>query len=220
LVEHILSSHTAVTAAGELQYWRIRTLELERGLDSWRDASALKNAADDYTRVLREIGPGALRVTDKAPLNFEALGLVVSALPECRIIHCRREPIDTCLSIYFTDFSSSLGFAFDRGDIVYFYRQYRRLMEHWLHVLPPDRLLEIDYEALVADPEVVTRRMIEFAALPWDDKCLAPEKNERVVKTASLWQVRQPIYKTSVQRWRRYEPWLGELMAFVPDHLL
>jgi tetratricopeptide (TPR) repeat protein len=220
LVEQILSSHTAVAAGGELQYWRIRSLETEQVLDSWRDASVLKNAADDYTKVLREIGPHALRVTDKAPLNFETLGLVISALPRCRIIHCRRQPIDTCLSIYFTEFSSSLGFAFDRGDIAYFYRQYCRLIAHWRHVLPPDRLLEIDYETLVADPEVVIRQLVEFAGLPWEEECLAPEQNERVVKTASLWQVRQPIYTTSVERWRHYEPWLGELMEFVPGHPL
>ncbi len=217
LVEQILSSHPEVAAAGELQYWRVRALEIGREPNGWRDASALRRAGDDYLAVLREIGPSASRVTDKAPLNFETLGLITSALPERRVIHCRRHPIDTCLSIYFTEFSSSLGFAFDRGDIAYFYRQYSRLMEHWRHILLSDRFLEVDYEDLVANSEAVTRRMIAFAGLPWDDRCLAPERNDRVVRTASLWQVRQPIYRTSVERWRRYEPWLGELRELASD---
>lgn len=211
LVEQILSSHPAVAAAGELQYWRICSAELERETNAWRDTSLLQQAAGDYLKSLRHIGPSALRVTDKAPLNFETLGLIMTALPQCRVIHCQRQPVDTCLSIYFTEFSSSLGFAFDRGNIAYFYRQYRRLMEHWRNVLAADRFLEVDYENLVANPDVVIRRMIAFAGLPWDEKCLAPEQNDRVVRTASLWQVRQPIYKTSVERWRQYEPWLGEI---------
>ncbi len=220
LVEQILSSHTAVAAGGELQYWRLRSVEIDRVPHAWRDPSTLKRAGDDYIKLLNKIGPRATRVADKAPLNFETLGLVMSALPSCRVIHCRRQPIDTCLSIYFTEFSSSLGFAFDRSDIAYFHQQYRRLMRHWRGVLPPDRLLEVDYEELVVDPEVEIRRMVEFAGLPWEDNCLAPERNERVVKTASVWQVRQPIYRTSVERWRPYEPWLGELAELVPDRAI
>jgi Flp pilus assembly protein TadD len=217
LVEQILSSHPELAAGGELQFWRVRSLELERGVNAEREPSAWKRAADDYARLLTRIGPGAQRVTDKAPLNLEALGLVLSALPRARVIHCRRAPIDTALSIYFTEFSSSLGFAFDRGDIVHAWRQYRRLMEHWREVLPPGRLLEIDYEDLVADPEPTIRRMVDFTGLPWNEACLAPERNDRVVKTASLWQVRQPIYKSSVERWRRYEPWLGELTQLISE---
>ena len=217
LVEQILSSHPDVAAGGELQFWRMRSLELERGPHAGRDPAALKRAAEDYARLLTRIGPDARRVTDKAPLNFESLGLILSALPRARVVHCRRAPIDTALSIYFTEFSASLGFAFNRGDIVHAWRQYRRLMEHWRGVLPAGRLLEVDYEALVADPEPGIRRMVAFAGLPWNEACLAPERNDRVVKTASLWQVRQPIYKTSVERWRRYEPWLGELAQLIPE---
>ncbi len=102
-----------------------------------------------------------------------------------------------------------MDFSFDREWIVEYYEQYARLMEHWRNVLPPDFLLEIDYEELIAAPEAITRSMIDFCGLQWDDACLHPERNQRVIKTASLWQARQPIYRTSVSRWQRYEPRLG-----------
>ena len=217
LVEQILSSHPQVAAGGELQFWRMQSVELQRGVHAERDAAALRAAADDYAQLLSRIGPDALRVTDKAPLNFEALGLILAALPRARIIHCRRAPIDTAVSIYFTEFSASLGFAFDRGDIVHAWRQYRRLMAHWRAVLPERSLLEVDYEDLVADPEPQIRRLVAFAGLDWNEACLTPERNDRVVKTASLWQVRQPIYRSSVERWRTYEPWLGELAELIGE---
>ncbi len=100
---------------------------------------------------------------------------------------------------------------------MFFFRQYQRLMAHWREVLPPDRLVEVDYEALVADPEAQSRRLISACGLEWDDACLAPHLNTRTVKTASVWQARQPIYRTSVERWRRYEPWLGELRELAPE---
>jgi len=217
LVEQILSAHPSVAAGGELQFWRLRALELESDRNALLDPRALARSANDYLGLLEQIGPGAARVTDKAPLNFEALGLILSALPKARVIHCRRAPVDTALSIYFTEFASSLGFAFDRADIVHAWREYRRLMDHWRSVLPSHRMLEIDYEALVTDPEPHIRRLVAFAGLEWDEACLAPEHNARVVKTASLWQVRQPIYRTSLQRWRRYEPWLGELAELIEE---
>ncbi len=217
LVEQVLSSHPAVTGAGELQYWRVKAVELDRMADGWRNGEALSRARDDYLAILDAISSSSRRVTDKAPLNFETLGLIMSALPDCRIIHCRRQPIDTCLSIYFTEFAGSLGFAFDRSDIAYFYRQYLRLMAHWRRVLPAERFLEVDYEHLVTTSEAQIRRLVAFSGLAWDDRCLAPEQNDRVVKTASLWQARQPIYTSSVERWRRYMPWLGELADLVTD---
>jgi len=167
--------------------------------------------AEDYLALLRRIGPNALRVTDKNPFNFLWAGLIHQALPNARFIHCRRDPIDTCLSIYFTRFASAQPFAYDRGDLLFYYRQYQRLMAHWQSVLPPDRLLEIDYQELTADPEQQTRRIVAFCGLAWDDGCLAPERNERRVRTASIWQARQPVYRSSVERWRNYQPWLGEL---------
>lgn len=217
LVEQILSSHPAVTAGGELPFWT----DQRRGWDSSRvdafDAGMLSQAAADYCAQLRQIGPQALRVTDKRPRNFEMLGLIRVAMPAARIIHCRRRAVDTALSIFFTNFGARLEYAWDRGDLVFAYRQYERLMDHWRRVLPSHRFTEVQYETLVADREAETRRLITFCGLDWDEACLAPERNRRVVRTASLWQARQPVYTTSVERWRRYEPWLGELRELLPD---
>jgi hypothetical protein len=217
LVEQILSSHSAVAAGGELGFWRVRLSGWRAsGISGFPDPAALAKAADDYCAVLREIGPGALRVTDKEPRNFMLLWLLRLAHPDARIIHCRRHPVDTCLSIFFANFGPHHVYAWDRGDLVFYYRLYERLMDHWRRVLRADRFTEVDYETLVADPETETRRLIDFCGLNWDEACLAPERNNRVVNTASLWQARQPVYQSSVERWRRYEPWLGELRELLP----
>ena len=147
------------------------------------------------------------------PFNFLRLGLIHLLLPNARIIHCRRNPIDTCLSIYSVHFDGTIEFAASKSDLAFFYRQYARLMDHWRAVLPPDRFIEVQYERLIDDREAETRRLIAFTGLEWDAACLLPEQNERMVLTASVWQARQPVYATSVERWRRYEPWLGELAS-------
>ncbi len=150
------------------------------------------------------------------PFNFGLLGVIRQVFPRAAIVHCRRHPVDTCLSIFTTNFESTIDFAGERGRLVFFYRQYQQLMAHWREVLPPDRFIEVDYETLVADPEPITRRLIATCGLGWNDACLAPHRNQRRITTASLWQARQPIYRTSVERWRRYEPWLGELRQLLP----
>jgi tetratricopeptide (TPR) repeat protein len=216
LVEQILSSHPAVAAGDELRFWQDRAGgDQASGLEAL-DADALARAAEAYRAELRAIGPRALRVTDKAPGNFERLGLLRLALPDARFVHCRRHPVDTCLSIFFEPFAGAESYACDRGDLVFAYRQYERLMEHWRRVLPPERFTEVEYEALVSDRDAETRRLVAFCGLEWDDACLAPQRNERALKTASLWQARQPVYTTSVNRWRRFEPWLGELQELMP----
>jgi tetratricopeptide (TPR) repeat protein len=217
LVEQILSSHPAVAAGDELSFWIDRLANLKDSTIDRIEGGGLSEAADEYRRLLRQIGPDALRVTDKAPFNFEFLGQLRLLFPEARIIHCRRRPIDTGLSIFFMNFATSHRYAWDRGDIVFAYRQYERLMDHWRRVLPSDGFTEVQYETLVADREAETRRLIAFCGLDWDEACLAPERNERRVKTSSLWQARQPVYKTSVERWRRYEPWLGELRELLTE---
>ncbi len=216
LAEQILSSHPAVSAGGELNFWADRLRGWPAPRIGAAEASALAKAAEDYCAELRRIGPNALLVTDKTPRNFELLWLIRLAFPDARVIHCRRRPVDTCLSIFFKNFSARQDYACDRGDLVFFYRQYERLMDHWRRALPADRFTEVEYETLVADREAETRRLIAFCGLNWDDACLAPERNSRVVKTPSLWQVRQPVYNTSVERWRRYEPWLRELRELLP----
>jgi hypothetical protein len=120
------------------------------------------------------------------------------------------------VSIHATLFAPSPWFPSTSDDLVFYARQYQRLMEHWRTVLPPSRLLEIDYEALTSDPEPAIRSMVEFAGLAWHPACLSPERNQRAIKTPSKWQARQPIHGGSVGRWRRYAPWLGPLGGLAP----
>jgi tetratricopeptide (TPR) repeat protein len=217
LVEQILSSHPEVAAGGELEFWGLRDAPRE---DLWgltATTEATQQIASDYLATLRIYGPDAKRVTDKALGNFIRLGLIHRIFPNATFIHCRRNPIDTALSIFTTNFDTHLAFGSDRSNIVFHYRQYQRMMAHWREVLPPDRLIEMDYEALVSDPEPQVRRLISACGLEWNDACLAPHHNPGKIATASVWQARQPIYRTSVERWRRYEPWLGELRQLSAD---
>jgi len=216
LVEQILSSHPLVAAGGEKEFWFSRGPSWEHsGADGLRPA-VISGLANDYRAELLQIAPDATRVTDKMPHNFLWIGLIHLVFPRARIIHCRRHPVDTCLSIYFTQFVRKLSFASDRGNLVFEYRQYERLMAHWRAALPADCFLDVNYEALVADRETWTRRLVEFCGLDWDEACLHPERNRRTVNTASMWQARQPVYRSSVARWRSYEPWLGELRELLP----
>jgi hypothetical protein len=210
LVEQILSSHPEIGGGDELTFWSEKAAALADAGARALTRAVARAIVDDYLGLLRGIAPAARRVTDKMPQNYLHLGLVHMMFPRARIIHCRRNPVDTCLSIYFTHFSLMKDYAFDRRGIVFFYEQYLKFMTLWRHVLPSDRLIEIDYETLITDREQVTRRMIDFCGLEWHSACLYSESNPRAVKTASMWQARQPIYKTSVERWRRYEPWLSE----------
>jgi tetratricopeptide (TPR) repeat protein len=217
LTEQVLSSHPEVAAGGELGFWEAR--EARRG-DIWTSAcsaKATRRLADEYLAALRSLGPGAKRVTDKALANFMLLGFIHRVFPNATLIHCRRNPIDTAFSIFTTNFERHFAYASNRSDLVFFTRQHQRLIAHWREVLPADRFVEVDYEALIADPETHARRLIAACGLEWNDACLEPHRNPRAIKTASLWQARQPIYRTSVERWRRYEPWLGELRELAPE---
>jgi tetratricopeptide (TPR) repeat protein len=217
LVEQIISSHPAVHGAGELDFWGKRAAPL---LEDYARLAVeeVSTWAGDYLRTLQAMAPEAIRVTDKMPHNFLHLGLIHLALPHARIIHCRRDPIDTCLSIYFRKFGEAHPYAYNLEDLASFYEQYQRLMAHWRSVLPPECLLEVDYEDLVSDQEKISRHLIDFCGLEWDTACLAFHRNERKIKTASNWQVRQPIYGTSVGRWKRYEKFIGPLAAFVREN--
>ncbi len=213
LVEQIVSMHPEVGAGGELNFWNHRGAE-------WHGSGAagapfFSKAASDYLGVLRAIAPTAARVTDKMPFNFLWAGLIHVAFPRAIIIHCRRTAIDTALSIHQTHFHLSMPFPTGGAELVAYFRSYQRLIDHWRSVLPGDRFLEVDYEDLTRAPEPVIRRIIAACGLAWHDACLRPESNARAVKTPSKWQARQPIYRTSVERWRRYEPWLGPLRALV-----
>jgi tetratricopeptide (TPR) repeat protein len=216
LVEQILSSHPEIAAGGELTFWGERAVSFRADTNGAIDPAWVRHAADDYRELLTTISPTARRVTDKRPHNFHFLGLIHAVFPRARIIHCQRHPVDTCLSIYFQNFGRRMDFAYDRADLLVAYRQYLRLMDHWRSIMPANCLFELQYEELVADREAITRRMIEFCDLDWNDSCLHSERNQRAVHTASVWQARQPVYRTSVARWRRYEPWIGALRELLP----
>jgi tetratricopeptide (TPR) repeat protein len=211
LVEQILSAHPDVSAAGELSFWNERGSAWERARSAEARTEQLSSSAADYSRLLRELAPRAARVTDKMPVNFQWAGLVHLALPQATIVHCRRSPLDTALSIHQTHFNPRLWFPTGGAALVGYVRGYQRLCAHWRRVLPPERFIEVDYEALVDDPEPVIRRIVTASGLPWNSTCLFPERNARAVKTPSKWQARQPIYRHAVGRWRSYEPWLGAL---------
>jgi tetratricopeptide (TPR) repeat protein len=217
LVEQIISSHPEVSAGGELEFWVTRYPSAK---DAWLPlaADAARRLADDYLAALRTKSPDAKRVTDKMLANFWLLGLIHRLFPNATLVHCRRHPIDTALSIFTTNLAAtSARHMARRSDLVFYIRQYQRLMAHWRAVLPSDRFVEVDYEALVADPEPQSRQLIAACGLAWNDACLTPHLNNRRIDTASLWQARQPIYPTSVGRWRRYEPWLGELRELAEE---
>ncbi|HSZ61680.1 MAG TPA: sulfotransferase [Terriglobales bacterium] len=227
LVEQIVSMHPEVGAGGELHFWNQRGAEWHRSDAPRIDASGneakfalsefLTKAATDYLGVLRAIAPTAARVTDKMPFNFLWAGLIHVAFPRAIIIHCRRAAIDTALSIHQTHFRPGMAFPTGGGELVAYFRDYQRLTDHWRSVLPADRFIDVDYEELTRASEAVIRRIIAACGLPWDNACLRPESNPRAMNTPSKWQARQPIYRTSVARWRRYEPWLGPLRALVED---
>ena len=213
LVEQILSAHPDVSAAGELSFWNERGNAWERAGSAEAATEQLSSSAADYIRLLRRLAPRAARVTDKMPLNFQWAGLVHLALPRATIVHCRRSPLDTALSIHQTHFNPRLWFPTGGAALVGYVRGYQRLCAHWRRVLPPERFIEIEYEALVDEPEPIIRRMVTAAGLPWNNTSLFPERNTRAVKTPSKWQARQPIYRHAVGRWHSYEPWLGPLGA-------
>ncbi len=225
LVEQIVSMHPDVGAGGELNFWNERGAEWLRSGAEGNDkpfvsrenpvSEFLAKAAADYLAVLRAIAPKATRVTDKMPFNFLWAGMIHVAFPRAIIIHCRRAAVDTALSIHQTHFHPILAFPTGGAELVAYFRDYQRLIDHWRNVLPADRFIEVDYEELTGAPEPVIRRIIAACGLAWNNGCLRPESNPRAVKTPSKWQTRQPIYRTSVARWRRYERWLGPLRALV-----
>lgn len=215
LVEQILSSHSQVAAGGEMNFWLSRVSEIQNQ-ERPPAAGEAARLSSDFLKELSRIGPGQVRVIDKSPHNFIALGTLRAIFPNARFIHCRRRLIDSCLSIYMTPFRVPPQFGHSRENIVTFAKHYDRISAHWRDVMPASRYFEVDYDELVGDPEQAIRKMVSFLGLDWEDGCLHHEKNRKAVRTPSLWQVRQPIYKGSVERWRRYEPWLGVFRELIP----
>ena len=166
----------------------------------------------NYVSGVRARAPAAERIVDKMPGNFRLAGLIHLALPNARIIHTIRDPIDTCLSCFSKLFSGDQPYAYDLGELGRYYRAYATLMEHWRHVLPEGVMLEVRYEAVVADIEQESRRLIAHCGLEWEDSCLSFYKTQRAVQTASAAQARRPIYTNSVGRWHPYREMIGPLL--------
>lgn len=215
LVEQILASHADIFGAGELSALRFA---VEGSGNFPQDVARWEK--EDFTRVGRDylsrvdgLAPDALRLVDKMPANFLYAGLIPLILSGARIIHCRRDPVDTCLSCYSKHFAGEQLFTYQQNELGAFHREYQVLMDNLRRVLPADRFIEVDYESVVDDLETQARRLIDFVGLPWDDSCLDFHKTRRVVRTASVSQVRQPIYTTSKGRWLRHAAYLGPLLA-------
>jgi hypothetical protein len=212
LVEQILAAHASIHGAGELPFWHEAARRHEAILRTRPPGESLqKKLADAYLRVLESVGSRAPRVVDKSTFNSDHLGLIHSVLPNARILHVMRDPIDTCLSCYFNQFSSAQSFTYDLEDLAHYYREHQRLLKHWHSVLPPGTIMDVPYAELVEDQERWTRRMLDFLGVEWDDRCLEFHTAERPVLTASFWQVRQKVYNRSVGRWRKYEKYIGPL---------
>jgi len=213
LAEQILAAHPAVFGAGELSFWNDALAPHTTKIAGGLNGEQLAALADDYLRILSELAPNALRVVDKMPGNFLYAGLIHAALPRARFIHLRRDPIDTCLSIYFHNFGAVHTYANDLEDLAHYYAEYLRVVAHWRRIVPPGVILEVEYEELVANPDAVSRRMVQFLGLPWDSRCLDFQRSNRIVATFSRWQVRQAINTQSVARWRHYEEFITPLRA-------
>jgi len=214
LTEQILASHPQVFGAGEVEFWD-QSWPRFTAAGAGGEAAALSGLAREYLERLRARAGGAARVVDKMPANFLHAGLIHIVFPRARIIHMQRDPLDTCLSIYFQNFAALRPFTSDLDSLRHYYGEYLRITDHWRAVLPADTLLEVPYEALVENQEHWTRRMLEFIGVPWDPRCLDFHRTERAVITASRWQVRQKITHRSIGRWRNYEKHLAPLRPLV-----
>jgi tetratricopeptide (TPR) repeat protein len=216
LVEQILSRHPQVYGAGELADLQI---VCKGAVEAFPDeiSQLTKNAwpdlAGDYLQRLRHHDASAPRIIDKMPQNFLYIGMIAIMLPNAKIIHCRREPLDTCLSLFKNLFASNgHQWSYDIKDLGRYYRLYQGLMEHWNRILP-GRIYDIQYESLVADSEQQIRKLLNFCELSFDPACLSFHESKRAVQTASFAQVRKPIYSSSVNRWKRYEKHLQPLLS-------
>lgn len=213
LVEQILASHPDVYGAGELTLLP-ELVETARGGDTPDKLTTdeiTSRIGMNYLAGVKKIAPKAKHIVDKFPLNFLHIGLIHRALPGARIIHVRRNAIDTCISCYNLTFAGPIDFAYDLGELGRYYRAYEFLMAHWRSVLPEGAMLEVQYEDIVADLEGQARRLTDFCGLTWDERCLSFHKTKRAVNTASVAQVRKPIYKTAIGRAHAYDAWLGPL---------
>lgn len=226
LIEQILAGHPQVHAAGELgNLENAATMVLNarnppvlfpEGIAAL-DAPALRRIGQLYLASLPSLPEGKVRITDKLPENFLRIGLIRLVLPHARIVHTVRDPIDTCVSCYSKLFTFRQEFSYDLAELGRYYRRYHALMNHWRSVLPQDAILDVSYEEVVNDLEGQSRRLIDYCGLPWDDRCVSFHESSRPVRTASNVQVRKPLFRSSIERWRHYEAGLAPLLSELGD---
>jgi tetratricopeptide (TPR) repeat protein len=215
LAEQILGAHSRVTAGGELAFVPSLVRTTLAPFPATMRAMTppqLQQLAAGYLDMLAKVFPRGDRVTDKRPDNFLYIGLIKSLFPDAKIVHTQRDPLDNCLSIYFLHLDHSMSYALDLADIGHYYVQYRRLMTHWKTLYGTD-IFDLDYDALVHAPRPTIERLTAFCGLEWEDALLSFEQSKRAVKTASVWQVREPLYQRSSGRWRNYAAAVAPLQA-------
>lgn len=225
LAEQICASHPAVFGAGEIAklgavlglsgYAQLPNGKIQKSPQQLTGAEARK-LTKEYLDFIRSLSPDASRIVNKMPHNFLYIGMIALLWPNARIIHCTRDPIDNCISCFMNSFNDRHTYNTDFTSLGLYYREYHRLMQHW-NALLPGKIYECNYETVIADQEGESRRLIDFLGLPWDDACLRFYENERSVTTHSRWQVRQPIYKSSVKRWKKYGDKIQPLIDALGD---
>jgi tetratricopeptide (TPR) repeat protein len=225
LTEQIISSHPDVYGAGELPdllqlaNTPVTSSQIQGYPQSMQNLSKdlLTLLGKQYIERTKNHGTDEQHITDKMPANFFCVGLIHLMLPNAKIIHIRRSPVDTCLSEFSKLFNNGQAHSYDLTELGRYYQNYNKLMKHWHSVIPSDNFIEIQYEDLVADNERKSRELISFVGLEWDEACLNFHQNKRAVRTASITQVRKPIYQSSIAKWKRYEDYLGPLLEALGD---
>lgn len=213
LAEQVLARHRRVTPGGELD---LLPALIDESLRPYPETAAaagpelIAELRQSYLQRLGAVHPDADIVTDKRPDNFLHIGLIKALFPDAKIVHTRREPLDNILSVWFLHLDPAMAYALDVDDAAHWYRQYRRLMAHWRRLWPED-IFDLDYDALIADPRPTAAALLEFCGLEWDEACLSFHEADNPVRTASAWQVREPLYRRSSGRWRNYRRHLGPL---------
>ena len=217
LVEQILGAHPAVTAGGELEDlpWLVgRRLAPFPERIKTASPAELEAVGDEYLTRLKTMFPNAEMVTDKRPDNFLYLGLIKILFPAARIIYTKREPMDNCLSVYFQQLGGNLGYTTDLENIAHYYLWHLRLMDHWKECFGGD-IFTVAYDELIRTPEPILRRLLDLLGLDWDDRCLSFQGTDNLVKTASVWQVREELHGRSSGRWRNYAPYIPDIRALL-----
>ncbi|MFT7460292.1 MAG: tetratricopeptide (TPR) repeat protein [Planctomycetota bacterium] len=217
LVEQILSGHPLITAGGELDYlqWLVAQ-KLSPFPDRAVTASSVELQAlgGKYLSMVQTLFPNAQCITDKQPDNFLYLGLIKILYPSAKIIYTSRNPLDNCLSVNFQQLGGRLNYATDLKDTAHYYKQHKRLMNHWINCFP-ENIFKVDYDELVSSPEPLLRRLLDFLDLDWDEGCLAFQESANPVKTASVWQVREGLHTDSSGRWRNYASFVKDIQTFL-----